>query len=85
VPKRLSQSARRHGGSQASVTEPIANQVSRSDSQASKREHANTVLAGDAIVGLKQALMGQFVSNEQLNEALAPRQFLPQASLANSR
>jgi PHD/YefM family antitoxin component YafN of YafNO toxin-antitoxin module len=33
-------------------------------------EHANLVLADDAITGLKQALSGQFVSDEELNEAL---------------
>jgi PHD/YefM family antitoxin component YafN of YafNO toxin-antitoxin module len=33
-------------------------------------EHANLVLADDAIVGLQQALKGQFVSDAELDEAL---------------
>jgi PHD/YefM family antitoxin component YafN of YafNO toxin-antitoxin module len=33
-------------------------------------EHANLVLAEDAIAGLRQALAGQFVSDEELNQAL---------------
>ncbi|RQP25454.1 type II toxin-antitoxin system Phd/YefM family antitoxin [Albitalea terrae] len=33
-------------------------------------EHANLVLAQDAITGLQQALAGQFVSEEELDEAL---------------
>ena len=33
-------------------------------------EHANLVLADDAINGLRQALAGQFVSDEELNQAL---------------
>jgi PHD/YefM family antitoxin component YafN of YafNO toxin-antitoxin module len=33
-------------------------------------EHANLVLADDAVVGLKQALFGQFVSDDELDEAL---------------
>ena len=33
-------------------------------------EHANLVLAEDAITGLRQALAGQFVSDEDLDEAL---------------
>ena len=33
-------------------------------------EHANLVLADDAINGLRQALAGQFVSDEELNRAL---------------
>ena len=33
-------------------------------------EHANLVLANDAITGLRQALAGQFVSDEELNQAL---------------
>lgn len=33
-------------------------------------EHANLVLADDAVTGLKQALSGQFVSDDELNEAL---------------
>lgn len=33
-------------------------------------EHANLVLAEDAIAGLRQALAGQFVSDEELNLAL---------------
>ena len=34
-------------------------------------EHANLVLAEDAVTGLKQALAGQFVPDDELNEALA--------------
>ena len=33
-------------------------------------EHANLVLADDAITGLRQALAGQFVSDEALDQAL---------------
>lgn len=33
-------------------------------------EHANLVLAEDAIIGLRQALEGQFVSDEELDRAL---------------
>ena len=33
-------------------------------------EHANLVLAEDAIIGLKQALAGEFVSDEEFDEAL---------------
>jgi PHD/YefM family antitoxin component YafN of YafNO toxin-antitoxin module len=33
-------------------------------------EHANLVLAEDAITGLKQALAGQFLSEDELDEAL---------------
>ena len=33
-------------------------------------EHANLVLAEDAVTGLKQALSGQFVSDDELDEAL---------------
>jgi PHD/YefM family antitoxin component YafN of YafNO toxin-antitoxin module len=33
-------------------------------------EHASLVLAEDAIAGLKQALDGQFVTDEELDEAL---------------
>lgn len=33
-------------------------------------EHANLVLADDAITGLRQALAGQLVSDEELNQAL---------------
>ena len=33
-------------------------------------EHANLVLAEDAITGLKEALSGEFVSDDELDEAL---------------
>lgn len=33
-------------------------------------EHVNLVLAEDAVTGLKQALSGQFVSDDELDEAL---------------
>lgn len=33
-------------------------------------EHANLVLAEDALTGLKEALTGQFVSDDELDEAL---------------
>ncbi|CAN5716049.1 hypothetical protein BH11PSE13_BH11PSE13_11120 [soil metagenome] len=33
-------------------------------------EHANLVLAADAITGLQQALSGQYVSDEELDRAL---------------
>ena len=33
-------------------------------------EHANLVLAEDAVTGLEQALSGQFVSDDELDEAL---------------
>jgi PHD/YefM family antitoxin component YafN of YafNO toxin-antitoxin module len=33
-------------------------------------EHAHLVLADDALTGLKQALSGQFVSDDELDEAL---------------
>lgn len=33
-------------------------------------EHANLVLADDAIMGLKEALSGEFVSDAELDEAL---------------
>lgn len=33
-------------------------------------EHASLVLAEDAITGLQQALAGQFVSDDELDEAL---------------
>lgn len=33
-------------------------------------EHANLVLAEDAIIGLREALKGQFVSDEELDQAL---------------
>jgi hypothetical protein len=33
-------------------------------------EHANLVLADDAVAGLKQALSGQFASDDELDEAL---------------
>lgn len=33
-------------------------------------EHAHLVLAGEAIMGLKEALAGQFVSDDALNQAL---------------
>jgi PHD/YefM family antitoxin component YafN of YafNO toxin-antitoxin module len=33
-------------------------------------EHSNLVLADDAITGLRQALAGQFVSDEELDRAL---------------
>lgn len=33
-------------------------------------EHANLVLAEDAVTGLKEALSGQFVSDGELDEAL---------------
>jgi len=33
-------------------------------------EHANLVLAEDAITGLKEALSGQFVSDDELDAAL---------------
>ena len=33
-------------------------------------EHANLVLAEDAIAGLRQALVGQFVPDEELDRAL---------------
>ncbi len=33
-------------------------------------EHANLVLADDAITGLKQALSGEFVSDDELDESL---------------
>jgi hypothetical protein len=33
-------------------------------------EHANLVLAEDAITGLKEALSGEIVSDEELDEAL---------------
>ena len=33
-------------------------------------EHANLVLAEDAVTGLQQALSGQFVSDDELDEAL---------------
>ena len=33
-------------------------------------EHANLVLADDAITGLRQALAGQFVPDEELDQAL---------------
>lgn len=35
-----------------------------------EQEHANLVLAEDAIVGLRQALSGQFVSDDELDQAL---------------
>ena len=33
-------------------------------------EHANLVLADDAIAGLREALAGQFLSQEELDQAL---------------
>jgi PHD/YefM family antitoxin component YafN of YafNO toxin-antitoxin module len=33
-------------------------------------EHANLVLADDAITGLKEALSGEFVSDDELDDAL---------------
>jgi PHD/YefM family antitoxin component YafN of YafNO toxin-antitoxin module len=33
-------------------------------------EHANLVLAEDAITGLREALKGQFVSDDELDQAL---------------
>ena len=33
-------------------------------------EHANLVLAEDAITGLKEALSGQFISDQEIDEAL---------------
>lgn len=33
-------------------------------------EHANLVLAEDAVTGLRQALTGQFASDDELDEAL---------------
>ena len=33
-------------------------------------EHANLVLAEDAITGLKEALSGQFISDQEFDEAL---------------
>jgi hypothetical protein len=39
-------------------------------SEALEAEHANLVLAEDAITGLKQALAGQFVSDDELDQAL---------------
>ncbi|HSW16928.1 MAG TPA: type II toxin-antitoxin system Phd/YefM family antitoxin [Ramlibacter sp.] len=33
-------------------------------------EHANLVLAEDAVTGLRQALAGQFVSGDELDQAL---------------
>ncbi len=33
-------------------------------------EHANLVLAEDAITGLKEALAGQFLTDDELDEAL---------------
>jgi PHD/YefM family antitoxin component YafN of YafNO toxin-antitoxin module len=33
-------------------------------------EHANLVLAEDAVIGLREALAGQFVSDEELDQAL---------------
>ena len=33
-------------------------------------EHANLVLAEDAITGLKEALTGQFVADDELDQAL---------------
>jgi PHD/YefM family antitoxin component YafN of YafNO toxin-antitoxin module len=33
-------------------------------------EHANLVLAEDAITGLREALKGQFVSDEELDQAI---------------
>ena len=33
-------------------------------------EHASLVLASDAVAGLRQALAGQFVSGEELDQAL---------------
>ena len=33
-------------------------------------EHANLVLAEDAVTGLRQALSGEFVSDQELDEAL---------------
>ncbi len=33
-------------------------------------EHASLVLAEDAVTGLKEALSGQFVSDDELDEAL---------------
>ena len=33
-------------------------------------EHANLVLAEEAVTGLEQALSGQFVSDDELDEAL---------------
>lgn len=47
----------------ASVSDAIGNQAFES-------EHASLVLAEDAITGLRQALAGQFVSDEQLDQAL---------------
>ncbi len=35
-----------------------------------EREHAHLVLSDDAITGLRQAMAGQFVSEEELNQAL---------------
>lgn len=36
-------------------------------------EHANLLLADDAITGLQQALAGQFVSDDELDQALGIR------------
>lgn len=36
-------------------------------------EHANLVLAEDAIAGLREALIGSFVLDEELDEALGVR------------
>ena len=39
-------------------------------SHALESEHANLVMAEDAIAGLRQAVAGQFVSDEELDQAL---------------
>ena len=41
--------------------------------QALEAEHANLVLAEDPITGLKEGLSGQFVSDDELDEALGDR------------
>lgn len=40
------------------------------DCHALETEHANLVLAEDAIVGFKEALSGQFLSDDELDRAL---------------
>ena len=64
------------GGAEKVLTKNGASYVALVDARrldyyhALEAEHANLVLADDAIAGLRQALAGQFVSDDELDQAL---------------
>jgi hypothetical protein len=64
------------GGSEKILTKQGQSYVALVDARrldyyhALEAEHASLVLADDAVTGLRQALAGQYVSDEELDQAL---------------